>query len=89
MGEPVPTPLPVETHAATPHGTANGLVAGGGPGGLAALIGEAEALHDALADAKARTHRLIGALRRHRKQARLTSATLTALRQLKLQEVAE
>ena len=35
------------------------------------------------------THRLIGALRRHRKQARLTSATLAALRQLKLQEVAE
>ena len=89
MGEPVPTPLPVETHAATPHGTANGLVAGGGPGGLVSLIGEAEALHNALADAKARSHRLVGALRRHRKQARLTSATLAALRQLKLQEVAE
>ncbi len=88
VGEPVPESRPVEQHTAAPHGTANGL-ATGGAGGLAALIGEAEALHDALADAKARTHRLIGALRRHRKQARLTSATLAALRQLKLQEVAE
>ena len=89
MRDPVPTPRPVERHAATPHGTANGLIAGGGPGGLAALIGEAEALHEALADAKARAHRLVRTLRRHRKQARLTSATLAALRQLKLQEVAE
>ena len=89
MGEPVPTSRPVETHAAAPHGTANGVATGGGTGGLVALIQEAEALHEALADAKARTHRLVGALRRHRKQARLTSATLAALRQLKLQEVAE
>ena len=59
-----------------------------GGGGLAALIQEAEAIHEALADAKAR-RRLIGALRRHRKQARLTSATLAAIRQLRLQEVAE
>ena len=89
MGGPVPEPRPVEPLIAAPHGTANGVAHGGGPGGLAALIGEAEALHDALADAKARTHRLVGALRRHRKQARLTSAALAALRQLKLQEVAE
>ena len=86
---PSPTSRPVEPHAAAPHGTANGVATGSGTGGLAALIQEAEALHEALADAKARTHRLIGALRRHRKQARLTSATLAALRQLKLQEVAE
>ena len=38
-----------------------------------ALIQEAVALHEVLADAKVRTHRLIGALRRHRKQSRLTS----------------
>ena len=65
------------------------VAAGSGTGGIVALIQEAESLHDAPADAKARTRRLVGALRRHRKQARLTSATLAALRQLKLQEVAE
>jgi len=58
-------------------------------GGLAALIQEAVELHGALADARARTHRLIGALRRHRKQSRLTSATLAALRNLHLQEAVE
>ena len=88
-GGPVPESRPVEILIAAPHGTANGVPTGSSTGGIAALIQEAEALHEALADAKARTHRLIGALRRHRKQARLTSATLAALRQLKLQEVAE
>ena len=86
--EPASTSRPEATQASATHGAANG-VAAGGTGGVVALIQEAEALHDALADAKARTHRLVGALRRHRKQARLTSATLAALRQLKLQEVAE
>ena len=89
MVEPVPASRPGAIRAAAPHGTANGVATGSGTGGIVALIQEAEALHEALADAKARTHRLVGALRRHRKQARLTSATLAALRQLKLQEVAE
>ena len=57
--------------------------------GLVALIREAESLHEALGEARARSQKLIVALRRHRKQARLMAATLTALRQLRLQEVAE
>ena len=57
--------------------------------GLAALIREAEALHEALGDARARARRLIVALRRQRKQARLMAATLASLQQLRLQEVAE
>ena len=59
-----------------------------GPASLAALIQEAEALHEALADARARAGRLIVALRRHRRRERLVAATLASLRQLKLQEVA-
>jgi len=58
-------------------------------GTMAALIQEAVEIHEALADAKARAQRLVGALRRHRKQSRLTSATLAALRQLRLQEAVE
>ena len=54
-----------------------------------ALIQEAEALHQALADAKARTHRLIGALRRERKRSRLVQSTLATLRQIRLQEAVE
>ena len=42
-----------------------------------------------LADAKARTHRLIGALRRHRKHSKLLASTLQSLKQLRLQEAAE
>ena len=57
--------------------------------GLAALIREAESLHGALGEARARSQKLIVALRRQRKQARLMAATLNTLRQLKLQEVAE
>jgi hypothetical protein len=56
--------------------------------GLAALIQEAVVLHDALSEARMRTQRLIAALRRQRKQARLMSGALVALRQLRLQEVA-
>ena len=57
--------------------------------GLVALIREAESLHGALGEARARSQQLIVALRRQRKQARLITATLNTLRQLKLQEVAE
>jgi hypothetical protein len=53
----------------------------------AALIQEAEALHAALADARARTARLIAGLRRQRKQSRLVQETLRSLRELKLQDV--
>ena len=46
----------------------NGHTAVDGPAaaGLAALIAEAEALHETLADSRTRTARLIGALRRYR-----------------------
>jgi hypothetical protein len=56
------------------------------PDGLAALIREAEALHDTLTDARARTGRLVVALRRHRKRERFVSSTLATLRELKLPE---
>ena len=54
--------------------------------GPATLIQEAVDLHQALADAKARAHRLIGSLRRERKRSRLVQSTLATLRQLRLQE---
>jgi hypothetical protein len=57
------------------------------PDGLAALIREAEALHEVLSDARTRTSRLVVALRRHRKRERLVSTTLAALKGLKLPEV--
>ena len=60
-----------------------------GGAGLAPLIQEAVALHDALGAARARAARLIGALRRERKRSRLLTSTLAQLRALKLQEVAE
>jgi hypothetical protein len=56
--------------------------------GLVALIREAESLHEALGEARTRSQKLVSALRRQRKQARLMAATLNTLRQLKLQEVA-
>jgi hypothetical protein len=56
--------------------------------GLVALIREAESLHEALGLARSRSQKLVVALRRQRKQARLMAATLNTLRQLKLQEVA-
>jgi hypothetical protein len=56
------------------------------PDGLAALIREAESLHEALADARTRTGRLVVALRRHRKRERLVTSTLATLRELKLPE---
>ena len=63
-------------------------VEGPGPGGLAALIQEAEALHEALTDARARSGRLIVTLRRYRRRERLVSTTLASLKALKLQDVA-
>jgi hypothetical protein len=60
---------------------------GVGPG-LAALIAEADALHAALGDAKARAAKLAGALRRYRKRERLVSSTLASLRELRLAEAA-
>jgi len=56
-----------------------------GGAGLAPLIQEAVALHDALGEARARAARLIGALRRERKRSRLLTSTLAQLRALKLQ----
>jgi len=55
--------------------------------GVAALILEAEGLHTALGEAKARAARLTVALRRHRKRERLVDSTLASLRALKLEEV--
>jgi len=86
---PVPRSRPSATPTAATRGTANGIVVGGSSGGLPGLIQEAEALHQALADAKARTHRLIGALRRERKRGRLVQSTLATLRQIRLQEAVE
>jgi hypothetical protein len=74
--------------AALPAAT-HGVASGGGSGGLMSVIQEAEALHQSLADAKARTHRLIGALRRERKRSRLVQSTLATLRQIRLQEAVE
>jgi hypothetical protein len=73
------------------HPAANGTATDHNPAGsgLAALIQEAVALHEALGDARTRTQCLIAALRRQRKQARLMSGALEALKQLRLQEVAE
>jgi hypothetical protein len=67
------------TDAATTHTAA-------AASGLSALIAEADALHAALGDAKARAAKLAGALRRYRKRERLVSSTLASLRELKLAE---
>ena len=86
MLEPTPRARP----EAARNGPTNGVHPNNsGATGLAALIQEAVALHEMLAGAKARTHRLIGALRRHRKQSRLVASTLQSLKELRLQEVAE
>jgi len=57
------------------------------PAGLAALIGEAEALHATLGEARSRAGRLVVALRKQRRREKLVSSTLASLRQLRLQEV--
>jgi hypothetical protein len=56
--------------------------------GLAALIAKAEALAAGLGEARARAGRLAVSLRRHRRRERQLSATLAALRQLRLPEPA-
>ena len=59
------------------------------PTGLASLIRETEALHEALAAARSRAGRLVVALRKQKRRERLVSATLASLRQLRLQDVAD
>jgi hypothetical protein len=86
-----PTNPPAGGRATDGAGHTDGAHPAGGTSvpGLTALIQEAEALHEALGDARTRTGRLVAALRRHRKQARLMSSTIAALKQLRLHEVAE
>ena len=57
------------------------------PAGLAALIGEAEALHATLGEARSRAGRLVVALRKQRRREKLLGSTLASLRQLRLQDV--
>jgi hypothetical protein len=89
-------PEPRSRRATTRHGRRDGTrppasagaseSAAGGPAGL---IREAEALHAALGEAKARARRLIAALRRERRRSRLVTSTLSALRQIRLPEPVE
>ena len=94
-GGPTKARTPVSERPSRPRPEAPGDGPAGPPdtpaggAGLAPLIQEAVALHDALGDARARAARLIGALRRERKRSRLLASTLAQLRALKLQEVAE
>ena len=83
-----PTPVGHAAAAATAPASPPAGDADREPADLAALVREAEALRDELGAARARYQRLVVALRRHRKQARATAATLRALRQLQLQDVA-
>jgi hypothetical protein len=89
-------PGPRPRRAATPHGRRDGTrppaSAGASEsvaGGPAGLIREAEALHAALGEAKARARRLIAALRRERRRSRLVQSTLATLRQIRLPEPVE
>ncbi|WP_435011924.1 hypothetical protein P12x_006158 (plasmid) [Tundrisphaera lichenicola] len=74
-------PLPRQTDKVEPAQDRDGT-------GLPALIREAESIHRALGEARSRSQKLVVALRRQRKQARLVAATLDSLRQLRLREVA-
>ena len=58
------------------------------PGGMAALIEEAVALHAALGEARSRSARLVSALRGERRRSRLLASTIAQLRQIRLQDVA-
>ena len=58
------------------------------PGGMAALIEEAAALHAALGEARSRSARLVSALRGERRRSRLLASTIAQLRQIRLQDVA-
>jgi hypothetical protein len=73
------------------NGATNGHVAAETtePTSLAALIQDAETLHEVLTDARSRAGRLIMALRRYRRRERLVASTLASLRELKLSEVAQ
>jgi hypothetical protein len=86
---PLMTPQPiVPTEPPVSKNPPPGPIADPTSTGLVALIREAESLHEALGLARSRSQKLVVALRRQRKQARLMAATLNTLRQLKLQEVA-
>ena len=61
-------------------------VAGSGAN-LTASIADAEALHAALGDTRARAGRLTGALRRYPERERLMASALAALEHLELPEV--
>ncbi len=73
------------------HGESNDQASSESPAptGLAALIGEAEALHEALGAARARSGRLVVALRKQKRREKLVASTLASLRQLRLQDVTE
>ncbi len=58
------------------------------PGGMAALIEEAAALHAAMGEARSRSARLVSALRGERRRSRLLASTIAQLRQIRLQDVA-
>src|SRR5262249_55236132 len=89
------TPLSERTRPAksdpSVDGAANGhaTTENSGATGFAALIQEAETLHEQMSEAKSRTARLIVALRRQRKRERLVASTLASLKELKLPDVAE
>jgi hypothetical protein len=53
-------------------------------GGLNDLIAEVESLRNLLGDAASRAHRLLAALKQHRRQAKAVQAAVTSLRQLRL-----
>jgi hypothetical protein len=53
------------------------------PSTLAGLVTEAEALRNELRQAYSRTHQLLLALKKHRRQSKLVQSTLATLRQLK------
>jgi hypothetical protein len=82
VGERIPADTPSEPngHAAEAHQEPAAT-------GLAALIRDAESLHEALADARSRAGRLVVALRKQKRRERLVAATLASLRQLRLQDV--
>jgi hypothetical protein len=53
-------------------------------GGINDLIAEVESLRNLLGDAATRAHRLLAALKQHRRQAKAVQAAVTSLRQLQL-----
>jgi hypothetical protein len=76
------------TACAQTNGPANGhaVPENTEPTSLAALIQEAEALHETISSIKTRAGRLIVTLRRYRRREKLVASTLASLRQLKLTE---